>query len=91
MKTNDYAKLLRKYHAAKMEEEAAKKKVDALAVELKAAMQEDATNEVQAGGFIAKVSTFTTNRFNTTAFKKDLPDMYNKYLTASQTTRLTVK
>lgn len=91
MKTNDYAKLLRKYHSAKMEAEAAKKKAEALAEQLKQAMQDDGTQEVQAGGFSAKVSIFETSRFNTTAFKKAEPATYAKYLTASTTTRLTVK
>lgn len=91
MKTNDYAKLLRKYHTAKMKAEAAQKEVEALAAELKTAMQDDAINEMQAGGFTAKVSVFDTNRFNTTAFKKDKPDIYAKYIITSRTTRLTVK
>ena len=69
---------------AKMQEweslaEEAKAEAEALRDSIKAEMLARETEELQAGRFIVRWSTVLTNRFDTTAFKKVMPDVYKSF------------
>ena len=48
------------------------------------------TEELEAGRFICRWTTVLANRFDTTAFKKVMPDVYKAYTKQSQSRRFTV-
>ena len=56
--------------------------------ELKVATGE---HKVEAGGCIATYQEVTSNRFNSSALKAEDKAIYDKYVVASTTARLTVK
>lgn len=90
MKTQkQIAALFKKYHAAKVAAEEAK----ALGAEIKATMKEMNVETYTAGGFIATVTTpKDTTSFDTAAFKKDYPELYEQYCsTKASTPRLYFK
>lgn len=51
---------------------------------LKTAMEEIGKEKIIVNGFSARIkSGYTTQRFDTTRFKKECPDIYNEYLKES--------
>ena len=69
---------------AKMQEwealvEEAKAEAEALRDEIKAEMLERDTEELEAGKYIVRWTSILSNRFDTTAFKKVMPDVYKAY------------
>lgn len=81
------AALLKAYHAAKVAADKAK----AIGKEIKEAMAEEGKNRWDAGGFIASVSTYEAKSFDTEAFKRDYPDLYQQYMVKKPQTRLNFK
>lgn len=80
---------------AKMQEweelaEEAKKEADALRESIKAEMIERKTEELQAGRFIVHWTVVISNRFDTTAFKKVMPDVYKAYTKPVTSRRFTI-
>lgn len=61
----------------------------ALQDEIKADMGD--AEEISTGKFIIKFQTITSNRFDSTAFKKDHPEEYAAYTKASTSRRFTLK
>ena len=61
-----------------LQEEAAAM-VDNLKDQIKAEMTARNVEERSAGAYIARFTTVISNRFDTTAFKKVLPDVYKAY------------
>lgn len=69
---------------AKMQEwealaEEAKAEAEALKDEIKAEMLRRDTEEMICGKFICRWTEVLSNRFDTTAFKKVMPDIYKAY------------
>lgn len=69
---------------AKMQEwealaEEAKAEAEALRDEIKSEMLKQETEELQAGKFIVRWTSVLSNRFDTTAFKKQYSDLYKQY------------
>ena len=64
------------------------KEIDALKGEIQAEMTDKEVLTVS--GFIVRWATIVTNRLNTTAIKKELPDLYDKYITQSTSRRFTI-
>lgn len=58
--------------------------------EIKTEMLKRDTEELEAGRFICRWTTVLANRFDTTAFKKVMPDVYKAYTKQSQSRRFTV-
>ena len=59
--------------------EEAKAEADALRDEIKAEMLSRNTEEMEAGQYIVRWTSVLTQRFDTTAFKKVMPDVYKEY------------
>ena len=59
--------------------EEAKAEAEALRDEIKSEMLNRATEELEAGQYIVRWTSVLTQRFDTTAFKKVMPDVYKAY------------
>ena len=59
--------------------EEAKAEAEALRDEIKAEMLSRNTEEMEAGQYIVRWTSVLTQRFDTTAFKKVMPEMYKEY------------
>ena len=59
--------------------EEAKAEAEALRDEIKTEMLNRDTEELEAGQYIVRWTSVLTQRFDTTAFKKDMPDVYKVY------------
>ena len=59
--------------------EEAKAEADSLRDEIKAEMLKRDTEELTAGQFIVRWTSVLSNRFDSTAFKKVMPDVYTAY------------
>ena len=70
--------------------EEAKEQIEALRDELKAEMLMRGTEEMEAGQFIMRYQTITSNKFDNSAFKKALPDIYKAYLRQSISKRFSI-
>jgi predicted phage-related endonuclease len=59
--------------------EEAKAEADSLRDEIKAEMLNRDTEELTAGQYIVRYTTVLSNRFDSTAFKKIMPEIYKAY------------
>ena len=59
--------------------EEAKAEADSLRDEIKAEMLKRDTEELTAGQYIIRWTSVLSNRFDSTAFKKVMPDVYKAY------------
>ena len=59
--------------------EEAKAEAEALRDEIKSEMLNRDTEELEAGQYIVRGTSVLTQRFDTTAFKKVMPDVYKAY------------
>ena len=59
--------------------EEAKAEAEALRDEIKAEMLSRDTEEMEAGQYIVRWTSVLTQRFDTSAFKKVMPDVYKAY------------
>ena len=59
--------------------EEAKAEAEALRDEIKTEMLNRDTEELEAGQYIVRWTSVLTQRFDTTAFKKVMPDVYRAY------------
>ena len=59
--------------------EEAKTEAEALRDEIKSEMLNRDTEELEAGQYIVRWTSVLTQRFDTTAFKKVMPDVYKAY------------
>ena len=59
--------------------EEAKAEAEALRDEIKSEMLNRNTEEMEAGQYIVRWTSVLTQRFDTTAFKKVMPDEYKEY------------
>lgn len=59
--------------------EEAQSEVEALRDSIKAEMLTQNTEEMQAGTYIIRWTSVLSNRFDTTAFKKEYGDLYKQY------------
>ena len=70
--------------------EEAKAEAEALRDEIKAEMLSRDTEELTAGQYIVRWTSVLSNRFDTTAFKKVLPDIYKAYTKQVSSRRFTI-
>ena len=64
--------------------------IESLKDELKAEMLDRDTDELVAGKHIIRFKEFLSNRFDTTAFKKVMPEVYKAYTKQTTSRRFTV-
>lgn len=79
--------LLNKYEA--MVEEM-KAQADTIRNEIKAEMEAHDLEEMIAGQYIIRYTTVLSNRFDTTAFKKVMPEIYQAYTKQVSSRRFTI-
>ena len=80
----------RKLQELKDFETEVKAEIAALENEIKALMQEKETEELTAGQYIIRWATVISNRFDTTSFKKVMPDLYHSYTKQITSRRFTI-
>ena len=70
--------------------EEAKNEAEALRDAIKAEMYKMDTEELVAGTYIVRWTSVLSNRFDTTAFKKVMPDVYKAYTKQVESRRFTI-
>ena len=65
-------------------------KYEAMMEEIKAEMAARNTEELTAGNFIVRWTSVLSNRFDSTAFKKVMPDVYKAYTKQVSSRRFTI-
>ena len=70
--------------------EEAKAEAEALRDEIKTEMLSRDTEELEAGQYIVRWTSVLTQRFDTTAFKKVMPDVYKAYTKQVSSRRFTI-
>lgn len=70
--------------------EEAKNEAEALRDAIKAEMYEQDTEELVAGTYIVRWTSVLSNRFDTTAFKKVMPEVYKAYTKQVESRRFTI-
>ena len=70
--------------------EEAKAEAEALRDEIKAEMLSRDTEEMEAGQYIVRWTSVLSQRFDTTAFKKVMPEVYKAYTKQVSSRRFTI-
>lgn len=70
--------------------EEAKAEAEALRDAIKAEMLEKNTEELEAGQYIIRWTSVLTNRFDTTAFKKEHNDLYKEFTKQTASKRFSI-
>ena len=70
--------------------EEAKTEAETLRDEIKAEMMRRNTEEMEAGKYIVRWTSVLSNRFDSTAFKKVMPEVYKAYTKQVSSRRFTV-
>lgn len=70
--------------------EEARAEAEALRDSIKAEMMAQDTEELIAGQYIVRWTSVLSNRFDTTAFKKVMPDVYKAYTKQTLSRRFTI-
>ena len=65
-------------------------KAETLRDEIKAEMLNRDTEELTAGQYIVRYTTVLSNRFDSTAFKKVMPDVYKAYTKQTASRRFSI-
>ena len=79
MSTNDLVMKVEKLKELEQLLEEVKTEAESVRDEIKQEMLTQDTEELEAGQYIIRWSSVLTTRFDTTAFKKVLPDVYKAY------------
>ena len=70
--------------------EEAKAEAEALRDEIKAEMLNRNTEEMEAGQYIVRWTSVLSQRFDSTAFKKVMPDVYKSFIKQTASRRLSI-
>ena len=70
--------------------EEAKEMADSIRDELKAEMLQRDTEELKCGQYILRYQTIVSNRFDNSAFKKLMPDVYKSFIKQSTSKRFSI-
>lgn len=79
MSTNDLVMKVEQLKGLEELLEEVKAEAESVRDEIKQEMMAQDTEELEAGQYIIRWTSVLTNRFDTTAFKKVLPDVYKAY------------
>ena len=79
MSTNDLVMKVEQLKELEELLEEVKAEAESFRDEIKQEMMAQDTEELEAGQYIIRWTSVLTNRFDTTAFKKVLPDVYKAY------------
>ena len=70
--------------------EEAKAEAEAIRDELKAEMLQRNTEELECGQYIIRYQSIVSNRFDSSAFKKLMPDVYKSFIRQSTSKRFSI-
>lgn len=70
--------------------EEVKAEADSIRDELKQTMLDRDTEELEAGKYIMRYQSIVSNRFDSSAFKKQLPDLYKSFTKQSVSRRFSI-
>ena len=87
MATNEMIKKIEELQELEAYIEEVKAEAEAIRDEIKQTMLDQDTEELTAGQYIVRWTSVLTNRFDTTAFKKALPEVYKAYTKQSASRR----
>ena len=90
MSTNEMESKIEKLQEWENLAEEAKQEADALRDEIKAEMLARDTEELETGKYIVRWTSVLSNRFDTTAFKKEHAEMYKLYTKQSASRRFSI-
>ena len=90
MSTNELTAQIESLRALEELIEEAKAEAEALRDEIKAEMLNRDTEELTAGQYIVRWTSVLSNRFDSTAFKKVMPDVYKAYTKQVASRRFTI-
>lgn len=68
----------------------AEKEVESLKDELKAEMTKKNTEEMTAGRYVVRWTNVVSNRLDSTALKKEMVDIYNRYVRTTESRRFSI-
>lgn len=90
MSTNDLVMKVEKLKELEELLEEVKTEAESVRDEIKQEMLTQDTEELEAGQYIIRWTSVLTNRFDATAFKKVLPDVYKAYTKQITSRRFTI-
>lgn len=90
MSTNDLVMKVEKLKELEELLEEVKTEAESVRDEIKQEMLTQDTEELETGQYIIRWTSVLTNRFDTTAFKKVLPDVYKAYTKQITSRRFTI-
>jgi len=90
MSTNEMETKIKKMQEWGAIAEEAKAEAEALRDEIKAEMMKRETEELTAGSFIVRWTSVLSQRFDSTAFKKVMPEIYKAYTKQVSSRRFTI-
>ena len=90
MSTNEITSKIESLRSLEELIEEAKAEAEALRDEIKAEMLSRDTEELTAGQYIVRWTSVLSQRFDTTAFKKALPDLYKTYIKQVSSRRFSI-
>lgn len=90
MSTNDLVMKVEKLKELEELLEEVKTEAESVRDEIKQEMLTQDTEELEAGQYIIRWTSVLTNRFDTAAFKKVLPDVYKAYTKQITSRRFTI-
>ena len=90
MSTNEMETKIRKMQEWGAISEEAKAEAEELRYEIKAEMMKRETEELTAGSFIVRWTSVLSQRFDSTAFKKVMPEIYKAYTKQVSSRRFTI-
>ena len=68
----------------------AEKEVESLKDEIKAEMVKQDTEEMTAGRYVVRWTNVVSNRFDSTAFKREMSDLYGRYVRVTESRRFSI-
>ena len=90
MSVNELERKITKMQEREALAEEAKAEAESLRDEIKSEMLERDLEELEAGKFIVRWTSVLSNRFDTTAFKKQYGELYRKYTKQVSSRRFSV-
>lgn len=90
MSTNDLVMKVEQLKELENLLEEVKVEAEAIRDEIKQEMMARDTEELEAGKYIVRWTSILSNRFDTTAFKKVMPDVYKAYTKQISSRRFTI-
>ena len=81
---------INKLHSLEAQIEALEAEANAIRQEIKAALDEQGVDELHTKNFVVRWKEIITSRFDGKAFKAAMPELYQQFVKASRSHRLTI-